>query len=375
MSLWTDLRDTAETAAVLAGNYYMPGSSMLTSRLTSEGSQKQLNSGVGQLAQLGTGGYGAYDEQMGNWGKLLPGGGWYGTPSTDVTGSNYLTDAGQLAKPDMSGATELPPSPTAIDSTTAPAPVAPDATKPSFMDDPLQWMKDHKQAVKMAGYGLGAAGLLGLINSKPNYLPVYQPPTAQQYGLGATLASNYRPVRTMAVGGITSLPVEQMSNQNDVGQNTGYPQAYIGQGAYATPWQTPISRNVLSGPEDVGVNPNTDQMVTEGGGGGISGLMTYARGGNVSMQNLGSYSDGGQMLKGPGDGMSDSIPASISGKQPARLADGEFVVPADVVSHLGNGSTDAGARQLYKMMDRIRSARTGKKKQAPQVNPHKVMPA
>jgi hypothetical protein len=82
---------------------------------------------------------------------------------------------------------------------------------------------------------------------------------------------------------------------------------------------------------------------------------------------LGSYSDGGRMLKGPGDGMSDSIPAQIGRKQPARLADGEFVVPADVVSHLGNGSTDAGAKKLYSMMDKIRRARTGKKKQAPAV--------
>jgi len=103
-----------------------------------------------------------------------------------------------------------------------------------------------------------------------------------------------------------------------------------------------------------------------------AGGMAYAGGG---ISSLGSYSDGGRMLKGPGDGMSDNIPAQIGSKQPARLADGEFVVPADVVSHLGNGSTDAGARQLYGMMDRIRAQRTGKKKQAPRVNPKKAMPA
>jgi hypothetical protein len=98
-----------------------------------------------------------------------------------------------------------------------------------------------------------------------------------------------------------------------------------------------------------------------------------AKGG--AMSHLGGYSDGGRMLKGPGDGMSDSIPATIAGKQPARLADGEFVVPADVVSHLGNGSTDAGAKKLYGMMDKIRKARTGKKKQAPAVKANKYMPA
>jgi hypothetical protein len=92
------------------------------------------------------------------------------------------------------------------------------------------------------------------------------------------------------------------------------------------------------------------------------------------MTSLGGYSDGGRMLKGPGDGMSDSIPGVIGGSQPARLADGEFVVPADVVSHLGNGSTDAGAKRLYSMMDNIRKARTGRKKQAPEVNVDKYLP-
>jgi hypothetical protein len=100
--------------------------------------------------------------------------------------------------------------------------------------------------------------------------------------------------------------------------------------------------------------------------------MTMADGG---VSSLGGYSDGGRMLKGPGDGMSDSIPGVISGRQPARLADGEFVVPADVVSHLGNGSTDAGAKQLYSMMDKVRKARTGKKAQGKQINPRKYMPA
>jgi hypothetical protein len=96
----------------------------------------------------------------------------------------------------------------------------------------------------------------------------------------------------------------------------------------------------------------------------------YAGGG---LADLGGYSDGGRMLKGPGDGMSDDIPATIAGKQPARLANEEFVIPADVVSHLGNGSSEAGAKQLYKMMDRIRKARTGTKKQGKQINPEKYL--
>ena len=72
--------------------------------------------------------------------------------------------------------------------------------------------------------------------------------------------------------------------------------------------------------------------------------------------------------------MSDNIPASIAQKQPARLADGEFVVPADVVSHLGNGSTDAGAKRLYAMMDNVRKARTGNKKQGKQIKADKYLP-
>jgi hypothetical protein len=73
--------------------------------------------------------------------------------------------------------------------------------------------------------------------------------------------------------------------------------------------------------------------------------------------SLGGYSDGGRLLKGPGDGVSDSIPAMIGKNQPARLADGEFVIPARIVSEIGNGSTDAGARKLYAMMNRIQKAR------------------
>ena len=87
-----------------------------------------------------------------------------------------------------------------------------------------------------------------------------------------------------------------------------------------------------------------------------------------------TYAKGGY-LDGPGDGMSDSIPATIADAQPARLADGEFVVPADVVSHLGNGSTKAGAQRLYAMMDKVRKARTGTTKQGRQINPDKYMPA
>ena len=111
----------------------------------------------------------------------------------------------------------------------------------------------------------------------------------------------------------------------------------------------------------------------------------FARGGisdglSSAESHLGSYSAGGRgrLLRGPGDGVSDSIPAVIGNRQPARLADGEFVIPARIVSELGNGSTEAGAKQLYAMMDRIQRARrktTGKQQVAKNTNARKLMPA
>ncbi len=103
----------------------------------------------------------------------------------------------------------------------------------------------------------------------------------------------------------------------------------------------------------------------------------YAANGGI-MHGLGGYSDGGRLLKGPGDGVSDSIPAVIGNKQPARLADGEFVIPARIVSELGNGSTEAGARKLYAMMERIQKQRgktVGKGKVAVNSKASKHLPA
>jgi hypothetical protein len=115
-------------------------------------------------------------------------------------------------------------------------------------------------------------------------------------------------------------------------------------------------------------NQDQGQYVQQQAGGGLSD----------ARYNLGGYSDGGRLLRGPGDGVSDSIPAMIGKKQPARLADGEFVVPARIVSELGNGSTEAGARKLYAMMDRIQAARkktVGKDKVAHNSRSSKYLPA
>jgi hypothetical protein len=102
------------------------------------------------------------------------------------------------------------------------------------------------------------------------------------------------------------------------------------------------------------------KIVSYMGGGKIP---QYQQGGLTSLRPRGMY------LGGKTDGMADRVPATISGRRPAQLSDGEFVMPADVVSHLGNGNSDAGAQQLFAMMDRIRKARTGRTQQGPQINP------
>lgn len=185
-------------------------------------------------------------------------------------------------------------------------------------------------------------------------------PTA---GYSNITADQAKQMRGYAGGG----PVEAMSNANAVGANTGFPQADIGGHAYATPWQTPVSQNVVQGTADTGVNSMTGEQ------------NEFARGGlSSAASHLGDYSDGGRLLKGPGDGVSDSIPAMIGNKRPARLADGEFVVPARIVSELGNGSTEAGARKLYAMLDRVQAARKksiGKGKVAKNSRADKLLPA
>lgn len=105
-------------------------------------------------------------------------------------------------------------------------------------------------------------------------------------------------------------------------------------------------------------------------------LQPYGTGEEIQMMaqgGLASVAPQGMYLGGSTDGMADKIPATIDNTQPAALSDGEFVIPADVVSHLGNGNSDAGAKQLYGMMDRIRKARTGSTEQGKQINPNKFL--
>jgi hypothetical protein len=210
----------------------------------------------------------------------------------------------------------------------------------------------------VTGLGIGALGsaLAPEVGTITNAHGTYKGPLANYSFNPSTYTPDvYKP---FAGGGA----VESMSNANALGANTGYPMADMQRGSYAVPYQQPISQNVVTGSSASRVDPYTGEQLLAAGG----------------ITNLGGYSDGGRLLRGPGDGVSDSIPAVIGGKQPARLADGEFVVPARIVSELGNGSTEAGARQLYAMMDRIQAARrktTGKNKVAANTKAAKHLPA
>jgi hypothetical protein len=302
--------------------------------------------------------------------------------------------------------------------------IANQVSNPSFLDQASAFAKEYKNPLTIAGTSLGLKALMDVDSRR------YGVPPAEKYNGPLSKFSynpnNYRPdivkppapYRPQYAGGG---PVEQMSNNSMMGVNTMYPMANISTSSYGTPDQMAEGgiTHLASGGFFKNVLGDAAQLVGDAGMGAVNlvgnigeGRVSLAKpdhgggyqedysknsytydpnkyktytaptpdtyqtkyaGGGIA--SLGSYSDGGRMLKGPGDGMSDSIPAKIGAKQEARLADGEFVVPADVVSHLGNGSTDAGAKQLYAMMDKVRQARTGRKAQGRQIKPNKYMPA
>jgi hypothetical protein len=217
---------------------------------------------------------------------------------------------------------------------------------------------------------------------QPRFIPKEPYAVAKEGGLMG--------IHKYAVGG----PVEQMSAQNAIGGNTMYPQSQLQTTMYSNPMmQRPMPTNVISSGIDAPVNRYTGEPTMGMGMTANYPMMEQGlamRGAQMQSQNmavggmagggynLGGYSDGGRLLRGPGDGVSDSIPASIGDRQPARLADGEFVVPARIVSEIGNGSTEAGARKLYAMMDRVQKARgktTGKNKVAVNTKAEKLLPA
>jgi hypothetical protein len=346
-----------------------------------------LYGGIGAGMQGGDVGKGAL---MGGLGGAISGGMGAYTPTevgaTALTGATgTASQAGTAAlDPSLASYGQSTLSPQQISQGVSQGTITPDAAanygnafSESFAKNPTV---QAPPATTYSGLGamgktatLALPGIGGAMSEKPEELPGGEDPYKRRATLSPDFQGYVPPqpnpyykaqyTRYAASGGLMDAyqaggPVERMSMMNTAMNPQGglYPQGMIDKTQYATPTQRPVSA----------------EMVSEAPAYERSSPMLMARGG---IADLGGYSDGGRMLKGPGDGMSDSIPGVIGNKQPARLADGEFVVPADVVSHLGNGSTDAGARKLYSMMDKIRKARTGKKKQAPAVNTRRFMPA
>jgi len=183
-------------------------------------------------------------------------------------------------------------------------------------------------------------------------------------GLGAYTALTQKPVLTGYQGSIPKYdahrnmikapPSDRRPGAGgiDYGGNVTYTPRGSGIDAAAVPGG---AINAPSNPKDINQVLPTEPVQTAAQG----GLMGFSK---------------GRYLQGTTDGMADKIPAKIGRDQPAALSHGEFVVPADVVSHLGNGNSDAGAKKLYQMMDRIRMARTGTKKQGKEINPNSFMP-
>jgi hypothetical protein len=190
---------------------------------------------------------------------------------------------------------------------------------------------------------------------------------------GTGLLGGSAPQKTGYQGGIPELAAvrEQVPETYDPERRAGSGgQKYFTDTAFVKPTEvdsaTATAREQAAGIQALNkANPARENVAA------TQSTENLARGGiaNIPTMKKGTY------LAGKTDGMADRIPANIDGKQQARLSHGEFVIPADVVSHLGNGNSDAGADRLYAMMDKVRKARTGTKKQGKQINPNKYLMA
>ena len=221
--------------------------------------------------------------------------------------------------------------------------------------------------------GVEASDLNPQINLSEQEQKVYEQTGVDSAGkptFGYIAKSAFNPYRTLNLSGPSPLNLGQsLKLPTPTGYATG---GTIQSGGIRDLYGTPDNQPTISpGLSGFGLgrlnNLAGEQAMTQ------AKTLGYAKGGLTAFA-MGGRPKGGY-LDGAGDGMSDSIPATIEGKQPARLADGEFVIPADVVSHLGNGSSKAGSKRLYAMLDKVRHARTGNKKQGKQINPAKYMPA
>lgn len=266
--------------------------------------------------------------------------GTLGSGTFDPTGGGLLNTGGGAANPIQYADVGIPTAPNATPMPTAAA--APSPTRTLLPDVPNQMdiASDKAAALREAGpMGRFTKGL-GAIADKPSLLFNKE---NLKYGAAAAAPLLFQEPKQATYQGSGPNPFQYEYNPN--------------------------AQTYASIPSSSAERQYFDQRYRRLAEGGM------ARGG---ISHLGDYSDGGRLLRGPGDGVSDSIPASIANKRPARLADGEFVVPARIVSELGNGSTEAGARKLYAMMDRVQKNRRktiGKGKVAVNSRSEKLLPA
>jgi len=315
-----------------------------------------------------------------------------------VGGYIYDPRTGLYTKPSGEGATTILPSGAVVDSGGSSDPnVDPNPAWTALSDKGrAEYFADPKNAFITNLTALGTGAIKGMVPGA--FAPIALGYLANMFGGKQVGQNNYAPVE----GRGTALNDSIVSGRNqDVQDNDldAIPGSYTyggglmgtlgdqegdydGQGGTTGPAMSQASMEAAAAASNVDTDSvaNDDSGVEDAARGGLmalanGGLLALAQGGTY---NLGDYSDGGRLLRGPGDGVSDSIPAMIGRKQQARLADGEFVIPARIVSELGNGSTEAGARQLYAMMDRVQKARkktVGKDKVATNSRAAKLLPA
>jgi hypothetical protein len=235
--------------------------------------------------------------------------------------------------------------------------------------DPMQQGQPGQQGLASLGPAQPSQPMAPSYNPSQSMVPSFNPSVA----MGPTYFAGINAPQGYADGGEVSNYGQNQASLNldalpSLNLNTGT-QGFGGSG------QSEMMQKLITSFGNMGENHADSKFRTIGNF--LSGLLS---GDPVIINSIkgGKMPEGmarGGYLDGAGDGMSDSIPATIEGKQPARLADGEFVIPADVVSHIGNGSSKAGSKRLYAMLDKVRHARTGNKKQGKEIKAEKYLPA
>jgi hypothetical protein len=319
-------------------------------------------------ALIGAGVGGAYSAITGD-GKILDSmltGAGIGGLAGGIGGAFFPGAAGYAAPAGGVGAAANTPAAFAYDSAGAMVPANYDAAITGATNLPQPFMGppdsaklgffDRLTPKDMMGYGLGATTLMGLLGGQQKGINApgsegmirpYEYSASKREPEAGGRPYYFEPIQYDQFGKTTT-PIDTSERNYFNQQFTPLPTYKAALGG-----QVPNLNNMPSGGLAAieGMRDGYGPMQT------MAGNIPQFSNGGMAEGDLGGYSDGGRLLRGPGDGVSDDIPATINDRQPARLADGEFVIPARIVSEIGNGSTDAGAKRLYAMMDKIQSGR------------------